>query len=48
MALPAWALIVLVGISEIIIGGIIYVIMRKRVIDSPITGSYTVAPSEPA
>lgn len=47
MALPAWALIILVGIGEIIIGAIIYVIMRKRVIDQPLTGSYALAATEP-
>ncbi|KAJ8922286.1 hypothetical protein NQ315_004225 [Exocentrus adspersus] len=42
-ALPAWAIVILVAIGEIIIGGIIYVVMRKLIIEPPLTGSYSVA-----
>ncbi|KAG5896784.1 hypothetical protein JTB14_008360 [Gonioctena quinquepunctata] len=48
MALPAYAIVILVGLGQIILGGILYVIMRIVIIKAPIQGNYSVAPtSEP-
>ncbi|XP_066151517.1 uncharacterized protein hoka [Euwallacea fornicatus] len=41
MAIPAWAVILLVGIGQLIIGAIAYVIMKKSIIDPPMQGNYT-------
>ncbi|XP_018574366.1 uncharacterized protein LOC108913319 isoform X1 [Anoplophora glabripennis] len=42
-ALPAWAIVLMVAMGQIIIGGIMYVVMRKFIIEPPLTGSYSVA-----
>ncbi|XP_074026362.1 uncharacterized protein [Leptinotarsa decemlineata] len=47
-AVPAYVIVILVGIGEIILGAILYVIMRKTIIDSPLSGSYAVAPTQEA
>ncbi|CAG9863791.1 unnamed protein product [Phyllotreta striolata] len=48
MAVPAYVLIILVGIGQIILGAIMYIVLRKVIISRPISGSYSVAPtSEP-
>lgn len=44
LGLPAWAIIVLVGIAQIVSGASLYVIMRKKVVDQPLTGNYALAP----
>ncbi|VEN34372.1 unnamed protein product [Callosobruchus maculatus] len=41
-ALPAYAFVILVAIGEIIVGGVMYVVLRKTILDLPITGSYVV------
>nr|CAI5849203.1 unnamed protein product [Callosobruchus analis] len=41
-ALPAYAVVILVAIGEIIAGGIMYIALRKTILDMPITGSYVV------
>nr|CAH7744023.1 unnamed protein product [Callosobruchus chinensis] len=41
-ALPAFAVVILVAIGEIIAGGIMYIVLRKTILDLPITGSYVV------
>lgn len=46
-AVPAYVIVIIVGIAQIITGAALYVIMKKLIIDSPIVGTYTVAPSEP-
>lgn len=43
LAIPAWAIIVLVGIGQLIVGGVVFFIMKKIIVDTPITGSYTPA-----
>ncbi|XP_066254757.1 uncharacterized protein hoka [Euwallacea similis] len=43
MALPAWAVILLVGIGQLVIGAIVYIIMKKSIIDPPMQGNYTMA-----
>ncbi|XP_060520459.1 uncharacterized protein LOC132698431 [Cylas formicarius] len=44
MGIPAWVVVLLVGIGELIVGGVIYLIMKKVIIDPPITSSYSLAP----
>lgn len=39
-ALPAWAIILLVGIAELLVGGIFYIILKKKIIDPPLVGTY--------
>ncbi|XP_072376459.1 uncharacterized protein [Diabrotica undecimpunctata] len=46
-AVPAYVIIILVGIGQIILGGILYVALRKKIIQAPITGSYAVARQDP-
>lgn len=43
LAIPAWAIVLLVGIGQIIIGAVVFFIMKKVIVDTPITGSYTPA-----
>ncbi|XP_030759879.1 uncharacterized protein LOC115885194 [Sitophilus oryzae] len=45
MAIPAWAIIVLTALGELIIGAVIYVILKKTILDTPVQGSYSVAPT---
>ncbi|KAL1517677.1 hypothetical protein ABEB36_001412 [Hypothenemus hampei] len=45
MAIPAWAVIVLVGLGQLIIGAVCYIIMKKIIVDPPMQGNYTVAPT---
>ncbi|XP_055549992.1 uncharacterized protein LOC129732783 [Wyeomyia smithii] len=44
-AIPAWAIVTLVGIANILLGGIAYLIMRKTILQTPIenVNSYTPA-----
>ncbi|KAJ3660200.1 hypothetical protein Zmor_004666 [Zophobas morio] len=41
--IPAWAVVVLVGVGEIIVGVVVFFIMKKVVIDPPLVGTYTPA-----
>uniref|UniRef100_A0A336M033 CSON009294 protein n=1 Tax=Culicoides sonorensis TaxID=179676 RepID=A0A336M033_CULSO len=36
MAIPAWAIVLLMGIGYLIIGAVLYLIMRKVVLQAPI------------
>ncbi|XP_065076745.1 uncharacterized protein hoka [Ochlerotatus camptorhynchus] len=44
-AIPAWAIVTLVGIGQILIGGLSYLVFRKLVLQTPIenVNSYTPA-----
>jgi predicted permease len=46
--IPAWAVIILVGLGEIIVGVVVFFVMKRIVIDPPIVGSYTPANTEEA
>ncbi|KAJ8974463.1 hypothetical protein NQ317_001586 [Molorchus minor] len=46
LAIPAYAIVILIGIGQIILGGILYVVMRKLIIEPPLSGNYSVAPTE--
>ncbi|KAK9881546.1 hypothetical protein WA026_016424 [Henosepilachna vigintioctopunctata] len=41
-ALPAWITVILIALAEVIFGGVLYLILKKVVIDPPMTGSYAV------
>ncbi|XP_058818483.1 uncharacterized protein LOC131681608 [Topomyia yanbarensis] len=43
--IPAWAIVTLVGIANIILGGLAYLVMRKTILQTPIenVNSYTPA-----
>ncbi|KYB28796.1 hypothetical protein TcasGA2_TC032464 [Tribolium castaneum] len=41
--IPAWAVVILVGLGEIIVGAIIFFVMKRAILDTPIVGSYTPA-----
>lgn len=43
LAIPAWAIVVLVGLGQIIIGAVVFFVMKRVILDTPITGSYTPA-----
>lgn len=43
MAIPAWAIIVLVALGQVIIGAVIYIILKKTILDATLQASYTVA-----
>lgn len=43
LAIPAWAIVVLVGLGQIIIGAVVFFVMKRIIVDTPITGSYTPA-----
>lgn len=42
-ALPAWAIILLVGIAELVFGGIFYIILKRKIVDPPLVGTYAPA-----
>lgn len=42
-AIPGWAVATIVAIGELIIGGIVYFILKKTVLDIPVTPRYTPA-----
>lgn len=44
--MPAWAIMVIVGFVEIIIGGILYIVLKKVILDKPVTGSYATASAQ--
>ncbi|XP_017771684.1 PREDICTED: uncharacterized protein LOC108559066 [Nicrophorus vespilloides] len=46
-ALPAWAYVILIAIGELIAGGIIYFIMKKKILDREISGQYALADTIP-
>lgn len=47
MAIPAWAVIVLVGLGQLVLGALAYVIMKKMIVDQPVQStSYTAAATE--
>lgn len=46
MAVPAWAVIVLVGLGQIIVGALIYVLMKKLIVDPPVQGNYSMAATD--
>ncbi|XP_022920676.1 uncharacterized protein [Onthophagus taurus] len=43
LPIPAWAIVGLVGLGQLIIGVIAFFIMKKTIIDPPLSGSYTPA-----
>ncbi|XP_044269213.1 uncharacterized protein LOC123014257 [Tribolium madens] len=46
--IPAWAVVILVALAEIIVGAIIFFVMKRAVLDTPIVGSYSPAKTEEA
>ncbi|XP_058450342.1 uncharacterized protein LOC131429909 [Malaya genurostris] len=44
-AIPAWAIVTLAGLANIILGGLAYLVMRKTILQTPIenVNSYTPA-----
>lgn len=46
MAIPAWAVIVLVGLGQLVLGALAYVIMKKMIVDQPVQSTYTQAATE--
>ncbi|XP_045462648.1 uncharacterized protein LOC123672547 [Harmonia axyridis] len=40
--LPAWIVVLLIALGEIILGGILYIILKRVMIDPPIAGFYSV------
>lgn len=40
-AIPAWAVVLLVGLGEILVGAIVFVVMKRTILDTPIVGSYS-------
>jgi len=45
MALPAWVVIVLVGLADLIIGAILYFVLKKVVLSPPAEASNTYQPA---
>ncbi|XP_019866507.1 uncharacterized protein LOC109595564 [Aethina tumida] len=41
-SLPAWSIVILVAVGELILGGVLYVAMKKIILDQPLTGQYEV------
>ncbi|KAH1003753.1 hypothetical protein HUJ04_003622 [Dendroctonus ponderosae] len=46
MAIPAWAVIVLVGLGQLIVGALLYVLMKKLIVDPPVQGNYSMAATD--
>ncbi|KAF5299671.1 hypothetical protein FQA39_LY11466 [Lamprigera yunnana] len=40
-AIAAWAIILLVSIGELIIGAIMFFVMKRLIIDPPLSGTYS-------
>ncbi|XP_018318874.1 uncharacterized protein LOC108732490 [Agrilus planipennis] len=45
LLIPAWAVILLVGIGQVIIGAIFFLILKKIILDPPLTGLYAPPPN---
>ncbi|KAK9727700.1 hypothetical protein QE152_g19031 [Popillia japonica] len=43
LAIPAWAIVGLVGLAQLVIGGVLFIVLKKVIVDPPISGSYTPA-----
>lgn len=40
--LPAWIVVLLIALGEVVFGGILYLILKRVIIDPPIAGFYSV------
>jgi len=47
LGLPAWAIVVLVAIGEIVLGALAYLIMKVGIVDTPSKPRYAPAPVLP-
>ncbi|KAH1003752.1 hypothetical protein HUJ04_003621 [Dendroctonus ponderosae] len=44
LAIPAWAIIVLVAIGQLVIGAFIYLLLKVVILDKPLQARYAPAP----
>ncbi|KAK4873394.1 hypothetical protein RN001_015423 [Aquatica leii] len=40
-AIPSWAIILLVSLGELVMGAVLYFVMKKLIIDPPLSGTYS-------
>uniref|UniRef100_A0A1Y1LH00 Uncharacterized protein n=1 Tax=Photinus pyralis TaxID=7054 RepID=A0A1Y1LH00_PHOPY len=40
-AIPAWAIILLVSVGELVLGAALFFVMKKFIIDPPLSGTYS-------
>lgn len=44
LAIPAWAIIALVAIGQMVIGALIYLLLKVAILDKPLQARYAPAP----